>query len=253
MKLLSVLTSAAACVALSTPLYAATVTLNISGTTSGATGTLNYTPGSAFSATVVFDDSFSDTNADANTGFFFDFGAATTALVSFELQTEFGLVSYDPSAVTAPLGSFLTAQVSQASSPVPESQRLNVVSGGDPFDEAFSGSIGALDANFIGLTIGAQGADNYLYDDPNSLFSGFETGFSNSPLAFGGSITTAQFGGFDTTTLFFGANEFSITGGGGGTGPVNPPAPVPIPASLPLLFAGLGTLGLMRQRIKRAV
>ncbi len=241
---------AAIALMLATPMYAATVMLNVSGTTTGAEGTINYTPGSAFTATAVFDDSFADTNADGAVGSFFDFGAATTALVSFVLNTEFGSISYDPSAVTAPIGSFLTAQVSQASSPVPESQRLNVVSGGDPFDEAFSGSIGALDANFIGLTIGAQGPDNYLYDDPNSLFSGFADGFSNTPLAFGGSITTAQFGGFDTTTLFFGANEFSITGEGGGTGPIDPPAPVPVPASLPLLLAGFGALGVMRRRRK---
>ncbi|MEP0961855.1 MAG: PEP-CTERM sorting domain-containing protein [Roseobacter sp.] len=251
MKLRTVLTMTAACIALATPMYAATVTLNVSGTTTGAEGTINYTPGSAFSATAVFDDSFADTNADPNVGTFFDFGAATTALVSFALNTEFGLINYDPSAVTAPLGTFLTAQVAQASSPIPESQRLNVVSGGDPLGEAFSGSIGALEANFLGLSIGAQGPDSYLYDDPNSLFSGFESGFSNAPLAFGGSITTAQFGGFDTTTLFFGAVEFSITGGDGSTPPdgsTDPISPVPLPASLPLMAFGLFGLGFVAKR-----
>lgn len=252
MKLRSVLSFSAACIALSAPLHAATVTLNISGTTDGSDGTISYTPGSTFTATAVFDDAFADTNVDANTGFFFDFGAATTALVSFELTTELGSISYDPSAVSAPLGTFLAPQVSQSS---PSNlQRFNLVSGGDPLGEAYSGAIGSLAPNFLGLTIAAQGPDNNLFDDPNSLFSGFEDGFATDPIVFGGQINVAQFGSiadFDETTLFFGAAEFSITSGAGvppTDGPTDPVSPVPLPAGLPLLIAGLGAFGMLARR-----
>ena len=173
-------------------------------------------------------------------------------MVSFELTSELGSISYDPSVVSAPLGTFLAPQVVQSSNA--NLQRFGLVSGGDPLGEAYSGAIGSLAPNSLSLTIVAQGPDNYLFDDPNNLFSGFENGFASDPIFFGGQINVAQFGlfaDFDETALFFGAAEFSITSGAGvppTDGPTDPVSPVPLPASLPLMAFGLLGLGFAAKR-----
>ncbi|MEP2676172.1 MULTISPECIES: PEP-CTERM sorting domain-containing protein [Rhodobacterales] len=251
MKLRSVLISTAACALLSSASYAVTVTLNVSGTTVDAEGTLNYTPGSTFTAKAVFDDGFADTNADPNVGSFFDFRAATTALVSFELTTEFGTISYDPSAVQGATGSILAPQVAQIRNPLDNRQTFSLTThlGGDPVNNGFSGAMGPLAANSIGMTMFGDGPNTYFFDNPNSLFSGSENGFSTDANFLGGTITATQFGGFDTTTLFFGAGEFSIVGGDGDIG--EPLAPVPLPASLPLMAFGLLGLGWAARRKKQ--
>ena len=241
MTLRSVLTTSAACILLSAPLYAATVTLNVSGTTAEADGSLAYTSGSTFTATATFDDSFADTNGDPNVGTFFDFGTATTALTSFELTTEFGTVRYDPASVT---GTVLAPQVGQIQTPNQQTVSFQSHLGGGVFGNGWTGTMGALAPSVFSLTMSATGLGDYLFDDANTLFSGAVGGLDTDFDLFGGLITLADGRGIETTELFFGAGESSITGGAG-----EPPvSAVPLPASLPLLLAGFGALGFIQRR-----
>lgn len=237
MTLRSVLYSTAACMLLSSPIFAATVTLTVSGTTNESEGTLTYSPGSAFTAIAVFDDAVADGSADASVGAFFDFGSGSSALVSFELTTELGTVRYTP--VLPPVAS-LPPTVTQIQTP--SQQTFSLIGGAD----VWSGSMGSLLPNALTLSMGATGLGDYLFSDANSLFSGSDALDANPDL-FAGAITVSEFGlasVFDETELFFGAGEFSIT-----RDTIVPPlAPVPLPASLPFLAAGVLGLGWTARR-----
>lgn len=207
---------------------------------------MNYSAGSAFTARAVFDDSFADTNPDSATGSFFDFGTATSALVSFELTTELGTVSYDPSAVQGAAGTILAPRVGQIQTTDRQTVSVTSHGGGDPVNNGWSGSLGTLVANNFTLTLLGSGVNNYFFDDPNALFSGAADGFSTDADLLGGIITAAQFGGFDNTELFFAAGEYSIVAGEGDL----TVSPVPLPASLPLMAFGLLGLGWAARRKK---
>lgn len=236
MTLRTFLSSTAACMLMCAPLHAATVTLTVNGTTDESDGSLVYSSGSAFTAVAVFDDSVADISADPNTGAFFDFGTATTALVSFELTTELVTVLYEPASVA---GTVLAPQVGQIQTPSQQTVSAQTHIGGGLIGNGWTGSMGALAPSFFTLSMSATGLGNYLFDDPNSLFSGAVGGLDTDFDLFAGAITLADSRFFETTELFFGAGEFTITGGAG-----EPPvSAVPLPASLPMLAFGLLGLG----------
>lgn len=241
MKLHSVLSIAAACSLLSSPVISATLTIN--GTTDGSAGTLSYSPGSAFTAIAVFEDGFVDTSPSDDVGAFFDFSTLTNALQSFELSTELGTVRYEPPAVGT---SNVLSVVNQIQTP--DQQTVSVAGGA----VGWSGNLGSLLPNGLTLTLSASGPDDYLFNDPNSLFSGAGT-LSTVPDRFVGAITVTEFGLaslFDQTGFFFGIDDISIVSGS--ADPIDPISAVPVPASLPLLLAGFGAFGMLARR-KEAV
>ncbi|MBY8975154.1 hypothetical protein KHP62_05005 [Rhodobacteraceae bacterium NNCM2] len=243
MTLRPFLYSTAVCMLLSTPLHAATVTLTVNGSTNESDGSLIYTPGSAFTAVAVFDDAFADGNADPNTGFFFDLGTATTALTSFELTTEFGTVRYVPANVT---GTVIAPQVGQIASP--NQQTFNVTShiGGGVVGNGWSGAMGALLPDSFTFTISASGLGDYLFTDPNTLLSGAAGGLDSDFDLYAGAITLADSRFLETTDLFFGAGDVTIT-----SSATPPVSTVPLPASLPMLVFGLFGLGCAAMRKSR--
>ncbi|WP_299671796.1 VPLPA-CTERM sorting domain-containing protein [uncultured Roseobacter sp.] len=244
------LPAAVACSLLSAPLFASTVTLTVNGSTDGSDGSVIYTPGSAYIAELVFDADFADGNPDPGVGRFFDFGTITTALTSFSLTTEFGNILYEPSAVQGlpsptSLPTVDVAQVNQIQGS--NQQGLTVTSHLLPaLTDGWSGALGALLPASFTFGISATGSGDYIFNDPNTLLSGAVGGLDNDFDLLGGVITVSDARGFVDTELFFGAGEFSITGDSGDV--TDPLAPIPLPASLPLMLAGMLGLGWVARR-----
>ncbi|MFV0243960.1 MAG: VPLPA-CTERM sorting domain-containing protein [Qingshengfaniella sp.] len=226
--------------------------MTINGTTAESEGTLSYSPGSTFTAVAVLDDTFVETASSADVGGFFNYLNLTSALQSFELTTELGTVRYEPTNLGV---THLPPQVNQINTPNQQTLSIyqqTISTAGGP--DGWSGNMGSLLPNAFNLVMSATGIGNYLFHDPNSLLSGAGN-LDTNPDLFAGAIIVSEFGlasVYDQTELFFGAGDFTISGGDGGIGqpdPVDPtPSVVPVPASLPLLLAGFGALGLIRRR-----
>lgn len=233
MRITRILPIAASLATLPASAQAATIVLNMSGTTAEYGGSLIYSPGSTFTATAVFDGSYADNNDDPASGGFFDLGTGSTALVSFELTTEFGTIFYDYSAVT---GLLLAPQVGQIQGP--DGQVFTATShfdlSGGTGNTGWTGSMGALDPHSFGIQIAASGPGNYLFDDPNVLFSGADEGLDSGADIFAGLVSVSDRGGFQTTALYFAETDFSISYGG--------PA-IPEPATWAMMVLGLGLAG----------
>jgi hypothetical protein len=110
-------------------------------------------------------------------------------------------------------------------------------------DPTFWAHSGVVSEQQRGTNLGSTGwADNTLYNFEltftSSLIEVFVDGVKELSLA--GSFTDGAFG-------FYNYSQSSVQYAGI-TEDVLPPSPVPLPASLPLILAGLGALGLARRR-----
>lgn len=227
---------------LSNPANAALVEIIVSGSTDGSDGSITYTPGSSFTVRAVYDSSVPKNPANST------FGTDTgqSALVSFELTTEMGTITYLDSNRTLAGFQPVAIQTQDASG----RQRLSVNYLADnsrpvPGD-GFSGTMSNLNpGSFTFFLAGDSGTGNIFTDNINQLFSGINTLPSDASLIGGGIIVAGldENGIGVNTGLYF--NDFNELSGYS----INTISAVPVPAAAWLFASGLiGLIGIAKRK-----
>lgn len=204
---------------------AALVEVNISGNTDNSESNgIVYTPGGTFTARAIYDTDVTDRNTDINVGTFSD-ATGETALISFELSTSLGTVSFVTADLLEPT---LVPVVQQIQQPFGVGQSVTTLYS-STFSPApkngFSSSIDGFSPDTFSFSLVGSGPDNYFFTNPNELFS--DTGALTTDAAIlGGVINLFDSRTANMTTLAFGATEFRISA-------------VPAPAALWLFSSGL--------------
>jgi len=222
-----------------TPAHAALVEVVISGSTDDTSASLIYTPGTAFTVKAIFDTSVPKNPANST------FGTTTgqSALVSFELTTDMGTISYLDSNRTL-IG--FAPVVTQLQGVNRQSVIVNYLSSntfpvaGDGFNSTMSN----FTPGSFGFVLGGSGTDNNIFtDDINKLFSGIDTLPSDANLL-GSSFATIGVDGDGVATrgmeLIF--DEFSQYS-------IKTVSTVPIPAAVWLFTSGIiGLIGIAKRK-----
>ncbi len=228
---------------LSTPTYAALVEIIVSGSTDGSDGSITYTPGSAFTVRAVYDTSVPKNPANST------FGTATgqSALVSFELTTEMGTITYLDSSRT--LASFLPVVI-QLRDLGNGRQRLGVdylAGNAQPVPGAgFSSTMSNFDpGSFAFYLAGDIGTNNIFTDDIEKLFSGIDS-LPDDRSLIGGLVSATGVDkngtGVNTILYFNDFNELSYYS-------INTISAVPVPAAAWLFASGLiGLIGIAKRK-----
>lgn len=218
---------------------AALVELVVTGDITSTNGSTRPTVGSSLTIRALYDTSITDIDlfGDINKGSFFEFTAGgVTALVSTSITTELGTIEFITSNVSSPGGLTSVTQTLAATEQV-----FFTSAGSSPVSSntGFSGIMGnviptALDFNLVDLNPTAD----YLFSDPNVLFSGNNITTSDLTGLVGGVNIFNFFGGATDNSSIFAFNATSLS--------VNP---VPIPASVWLFCSGLiGLIGIAKRR-----
>ncbi|MBT8476229.1 MAG: VPLPA-CTERM sorting domain-containing protein [Alphaproteobacteria bacterium] len=210
-------------------------TENTSNSASASTGTGSFTPLVDLASTGGLSTSQNDSNVLS-----FDFVLDDPTENSVSAQFIFATDEFPTQGVTDIMGVFVNG-VNYAFFPNGD---LVSNQSGDPNDFFNSNPVGGTSADSYGLE-----------------WNGLTDVFNLIMLADGGgAVNTIEIAIADTSDTIFDSALFftNLTAGtttsGGGIGnepPGTPPGVVPIPASLPLLLAGLGAFGLIRRRQSR--
>ncbi|HEB93181.1 MAG TPA: hypothetical protein ENI94_06885 [Gammaproteobacteria bacterium] len=220
---------------------AALVELIVTGDITSTNGSTRPTVGSSVTIRALYDNSIPDLDlsGDINKGYFFEPTAGgATALVSTSVTTELGTIEFVTSSVSSPGAVTAVTQTLAATQ-----QIFYTSAGSSPFssNNGFSGVMGnvtptSLDFNIVDL----DSAYDYLFSDPNVLFSGNSITISGlTGLEGGVNIYNFAGGAADNSSIFtFNATSLSVN-------------PVPIPASVWLFCSGL--IGLISMAKRRKV
>jgi len=211
------------------PAYAALVEVAISGSTNNTSASLIYTPGTAFTVKAVY-----DTSVPKNpTNNFFVTSGGQSSLVSFELTTDMGTISYLDSNRTLtsfPPLVYQTQGLNRQSVIVDYLASNTFPVAGDGFNSTMSN----FTPGSFGFVLGGSGTGNNIFtDDIDKLFSGIDTLPSDANLL-GSSFTTIGVDGNGVATgsmaLIF--DEFSQYS-------IKTISTVPIPAAVWLFASGI--------------
>lgn len=204
---------------------AAFVEISFAGDATNSNGDIEYANGETFSGKFIFDTDLAvDSAPDPNVGTF-GMVNGSNDLISAELITDRGTISWSRANVQSALLQDSTQQIQG-----PNGQVLN--SGVAEFTTnplSFGGNIDGLSPYSVFLQLASIGPNNTFFTDANSMITDASLLSLDD---YEGGLITLNFVGGDHTALAFGPNDpFSIV--------VNP---VPIPATAWLFVSALGVL-----------
>ncbi|MCB1881210.1 MAG: hypothetical protein KDI54_14355 [Gammaproteobacteria bacterium] len=205
---------------------AAFVEISFAGDATNSNGDIEYVNGETFSGKFIFDTDLAvDSAPDPNVGTF-GMVNGSNGLISAELITDRGTVSWSRANVQTALLQDITQQIQG-----PNGQVLNsVVMEFTTIPLSFGGSIDGLSPFSIFLQLASIGPNDTFFTDANSMITDTSLLSLND---YEGGLITLNFVGGDHTALAFGPNDpFSIV-----------LQPVPIPAAIWLFASALGVLG----------